>query len=133
MAPQPQYLGVLSKEPRLKIEFDVRTLGETAVMHCKGRITYRDEALAFSRKVEELSGRASQLVLEMSAVEMIDSAGLGELVSALHSARQAGCELRLAAPARPVLTMLQLTNLLSVLEIHSSVDDAVMAVRGQMA
>ncbi len=133
MAHQPQFFGALSKEPKLKFVMEIRSLGDALVMHCKGRITFREEARTFSRQVQDLASRTRQLVLDMNCVDAIDSAGLGELVAALHSSREAGCEMRLAAPSPRVLGMLQLTNLLSVLEVHPSVEEAALAFRCQMA
>jgi len=66
------------------------------------------------------------VVVDLSQVDFIDSSGLGGLVSGLKTAREAGGDLRLAAPTDQVRLVLQLTNLEKVL-IHF--DDTELALR----
>lgn len=69
------------------------------------------------------SGTA-RIVVDLSATEFMDSSGLGALVAALKSTRQAGGDLRLAAPNEQVVTILRLTNLDKVLRPRDSVETA---------
>lgn len=66
----------------------------------------------------------SRIVVDLSGTEFIDSSGLGALISGLKAARQAGGDLRIAAPTRQVSTVLDLTNLNRVLRSHESADGA---------
>lgn len=116
----------------MKLKLKIRENEDVTIIHCQGRIVYRDEALALSEKVTELLHHTRQLVLELSEVEMIDSAGLGELVVALMWGRANNCSIKLAAPRKSILELLRLTNLASVFEIHHTLDDAMFASRGQM-
>ncbi|AZZ56893.1 STAS domain-containing protein [Rathayibacter iranicus] len=52
-----------------------------------------------------------RIVVELSEVRVMDSSGLGALVSALKIARQAGGDLRIASPSRQVAMALTLSNL----------------------
>ena len=54
-------------------------LGDVIIVHCHGRIVYRDEAAALSRLVGEVLQRTTKLVLDLSGVSSMDSAGVGEL------------------------------------------------------
>ena len=117
----------------MKLNLEIRETDDVTVIHCRGRIAYRDEAVALSNKVAELLPGSRQIVLELSGVEMIDSAGLGELVVILMWAQANRCSIKLAAPRNNIREMLQLTNLASVFDIHPTVDAAVLASRGQMA
>ena len=65
------------------------------------------------------------VVVDLSQVDFIDSSGLGGLVSGLKTAREAGGDLRLAAPTEQVKLVLQLTNLERVL---IPFDDAELAI-----
>lgn len=67
---------------------------------------------------------STRLVVDLSAVEFIDSSGLGALISGLKVARQAGGDLRIAAPCEQVTAVLELTNLNRVLKPFAAVDDA---------
>ncbi|MCK0177302.1 STAS domain-containing protein [Mycolicibacterium sp. F2034L] len=71
-----------------------------------------------------VDGGNSKVVVDLSKTEFIDSSGLGALISGLKVARQAGGDLRIAAPTRQVVTVLELTNLNRVLRAHDSVDGA---------
>jgi anti-sigma B factor antagonist len=117
----------------LKLSLEIRTTEDVTVVYCAGRIAYRDEATTLSDKVAELLPHTRQLVLELSAVEMVDSAGLGELVTLLRDAQASGSSIKLAAPTRQIHGLLQLTNLDSVFEIHPTLEDAVLSFRGQTA
>jgi anti-sigma B factor antagonist len=60
------------------------------------------------------------LILDLEAVQFIDSTGLGMLVSVLKEARHAGGTVRLINPKREVLRLLQITGLERVFEIGGS-------------
>jgi anti-anti-sigma regulatory factor len=64
----------------LKLDLETRAIDDVMVLFCRGRFTYRDEATAFSQQIAELLPQARQIVVELSGLEIIDSAGLGELV-----------------------------------------------------
>jgi anti-anti-sigma factor len=66
----------------------------------------------------------TRLVVDLSAVETIDSSGLGALISGLKAARQGGGDLRISAPSEQAVAVLELTNLDRVLKIADSPDGA---------
>jgi len=109
------------KESKLKLQ--VAGEGDVAILNCRGRISYREEAVTFSKKIAELLPRTHLLIVELSGVE-IDSAGLGELAMVLLWAQASGCAIKLAAPRPQVRETLELTNLASVFEIYSSWKEA---------
>ncbi|WP_371259213.1 STAS domain-containing protein [Mycobacterium sp. GA-1285] len=71
-----------------------------------------------------IQGGNTRLVVDLSGTEFIDSSGLGALISGLKLARQAGGDLRIAAPTTQVETVLSLTNLDRVLRAHPTADAA---------
>src|SRR5580693_1351059 len=80
--PQPYSLaafGTQDKELALKLSLETRNRGDVMVVHCQGRIVYRDEAAALSRLVGEILENGGKVVLDLSGVSSIDSAGIGEL------------------------------------------------------
>lgn len=66
----------------------------------------------------------ARLVVDLSAVETIDSSGLGALISGLKAARQGGGDLRISAPSEQAMAVLELTNLNRVLQVADSPDSA---------
>jgi anti-anti-sigma factor len=113
-----------SKESKLKISLETRRSGQVIVLHCEGRIVYRDESAALSRVVGESLQHTKEIVLDLAGVTTIDSAGLGELVRLHRSAESNGNLMKLACPNPRVRALLDLTNLSSVLEIYPALEDA---------
>jgi anti-anti-sigma factor len=126
-----QLLWEWNKEPELNLNLEIRVNDDVAVVACKGRIVYCKEVAALSYAVAGLLPRARQVVLELSEVEAMDGAGLGELLALLARAQARGCSLTLAAPSQAVRALLELTQLSSAFEIHATVDDALLAAHGQ--
>jgi anti-sigma B factor antagonist len=112
------------KELKLKLSLERRNLDDVIIVYCQGRIVYRDEAAALSRVVGELLEQGRKVVLDLSGVSLMDSAGIGELAQLQSWAQAGNISLKCAAPNRLVSTLLALTNLDSVLEVHPSVDVA---------
>ena len=111
----------------MKLSLETRNRGDVMIVYCQGRIVYRDEAAALSRLVEEVLERGSKVVLDLSGVTSIDSAGIGELISLHTRAQSQNAVLKYASPRPLVRDLLDLTNVDSVLEIHSGVSEALAA------
>src|ERR1035437_7785468 len=117
------------KELKLKLSLETRNCGDVIIVHCQGRIVYRDEAAALSRVVGEVLQQARKLVLDLSGVSSMDSAGIGELALLQTWAQGKNVNLKCAGPNPLVRTLLDLTNLDSVLEVHPSLDAALASFR----
>ena len=117
----------------MKLDLQTRAIDDVTVLYCRGRFTYRDEATAFSKKIGELLPHARRVVVELSGVEVIDSAGLGELVVVHMWIRASGCALKLAGANPRVRQLLELTNLLSVFDVHPTLDDALLSFQRNIA
>jgi anti-anti-sigma factor len=121
------------KESKLKLTLETRNRGDVTIVYCQGRIVYRDEAAALSRLVGEFLENGGKVVLDLSGVSSLDSAGIGELAF-LHSwARSQNADLKYASPTPLVRDLLDLTNLNSVLDIHPSVGEALAAFQSTEA
>ena len=117
----------------MKLSTEIEVHEDVTVVYCHGRIAYRDEAATLSRTVEQLLPHAQQIVLDLRDIEMVDSAGLGSLLTALQLAKASGSNLRLASPNRRTLSLFQLTNLDTVFEIYPALQDALLVSRWQLA
>jgi anti-sigma B factor antagonist len=130
---EEQRLNSRDKEPSLRLSLETRLTEEFAVICCKGRITYGIAASALSGGIAELAPQTRRVVINLSGVEMIDAAGLGELVSVAVATQASGCSITLAAPGDFIRRVLTLTNLTSVFEVHPTLDAAILAFNGQAA
>jgi anti-sigma B factor antagonist len=127
---QPLHLAAFAaqyKESTLKLSLETRNRGDVMVVHCQGRIVYRDEAAALSHLVGEILENGGKVVLDLSGVSSIDSAGIGELAFLHTWAQSQNADLKCASPSPLVSELLDLTNLNSVLQIHPSVGEALEA------
>ncbi len=114
-------------EKKLKLSLDAQT-GGAVVLHCQGRTIFGPEARALTEIVAEVLPSARRMVIDLSGVESVDSAGLGELVLLHMWAEAAGYALKFASPRKSVRQLLELTNLVSVFDAYGSVADAVAAM-----
>ena len=112
------------KESKLKLSVEAGNRGDVIIVHCQGRIVYRDEAAALSRVVGEVLHDGSKLVLDLSGVTSIDSAGIGELALLQTWAQERNADLKCAGANDLIRTLLGLTNLDSVLEVYTTLDGA---------
>lgn len=80
-----------------------------------------------ARMTGALTGSAPKVVLDLSPVSFIDSAGLASILSILKGLPEGG-ELRIAGPRDAVRSVFRLTRLDKVLPLHDSVEDASAAM-----
>jgi len=66
-----------------------------------------------------LSDSRKKILLNLAAIDYIDSTGLGELVSAYRLIKSEGGELKLLKLNKKVTDLLQVTKLYAVFDIHS--------------
>jgi anti-sigma B factor antagonist len=70
--------------------------------------------------VKECVGSGKKkILLNLADVDYIDSAGIGELVSAFTTVRTAGGELKLLSLTNRVKAILQITRLYTVFDVQS--------------
>jgi anti-sigma B factor antagonist len=119
----------LSKEDReLRFSAHLSAGNGAAVLHCTGRLRFSREAAVFARMAREVLADGRNLILDLSAVETIDSAGIGELVMVYMRACAAQREVRIASPKKRVQDLLQLTNVGSLFQIYPTLDEAIASL-----
>lgn len=82
-------------------------------------------APAIKSRIDDLvAAGKTRIVVDMHAVDFIDSSGLGALIGGLKSARQQGGDVRIAAAGDQVRAVLKLTNLDRILSPYATIDEA---------
>ena len=100
------------------------------VLEIEGRIVLGEESNAFREKVKSLlAAGKKQIVLNLAQVGYIDSAGLGTLVAAHHSAKSQGAALKLCHLGAKFQEVLQITKLLTVFDVYNSESEAVASFK----
>jgi len=98
-----------------------REVDGVSVLELDGRIVLGEESNALREKVKGmLAAGQKKIVLDMQQVTYIDSAGLGALVAAHHSARTQGASLKLAHLGSKFKEILQVTKLLTVFDVYDT-------------
>jgi len=103
----------------LKLQWEERP--NEIVVHCRGRITAENSEV-FQREIRDLIAKSSgqvgaiayRIVLDLSNVTHVDSAGLGALLGAWMAAQSKGCELEIANLNQQVERVVEMTKLHSV-------------------
>ena len=85
-------------------------------------------APSLRERLAELDAQGiSDIVVDMSAVEFLDSTGLGVLVGGLKRARLRGGSLRLVSDQEKILKILRITGLIRVFDIYPTLPGALEA------
>ncbi|HEV2298906.1 MAG TPA: STAS domain-containing protein [Candidatus Acidoferrales bacterium] len=86
-----------------------------AIVRCSGRLT-AEVAASLKNEVKSLMPASQRIVLDLTDLSYMDSAGLGTIVGVYVSAKRTGCELQLVNFNQRVRELLGLTHLLEVFE-----------------
>jgi len=119
------YLRCFIVSMPLKMEADFS--GEVVILYCAGPLVYGDETAAFRERIKNILMGASQIVLNLSGIEYIDSGGLGTLVGMLASTRNRHGEIKLVRPNKRVADLFQRTRLHTVFKSYETDEQAVTA------
>ena len=103
-----------------------REVDGVSVVALDGRIVLGEESNALREKMKSMIGEGKKkIVLNMGNITFIDSAGLGTLVAAHHSAKSQGAALKLAHLGSKFQEVLQITKLLTVFDVYNNEAEAV--------
>jgi anti-sigma B factor antagonist len=96
-----------------------REVDEIAVIDFSGAITLGEGTSTLRTMVRELVGKGHRkILLNLGDVNYIDSAGLGELVSAHATVRKASGDLKLVQLNERVRDLIQITRLFTVFDVQ---------------
>jgi anti-sigma B factor antagonist len=109
----------------MTMTYTARQKDDVTILDLAGRLSL-GEALAFGPEsdvvlrdtIRDYAKRGcKKILLNLAGVTYVDSSGVGQLVGALTSARNAGVELKLINPMRQVLDLLKMTKLNTVFDL----------------
>lgn len=99
-----------------------------AVLHVSGRVTADDAPALTDRLAAALLAHDHRLVVDLTAVDFMGSAGLGALIGAVKSSRAAQGHLVLVAPSGVAHTLLRVSGLLDFVTHAATVETAITMV-----
>ena len=105
----------------MALKITTREVDGVTVAALDGRIVLGEESNALREKVKSLvaSGK-KKIVLNMDNITFIDSAGLGTLVAAHHSAKAQGASLKLCHLGTKFQEVLQITKLMTIFDVYTT-------------
>jgi anti-sigma B factor antagonist len=111
----------------LALTLESRRVGKVTVTKCTGRIVGGEESAPLLQQVAGLVPGEPYIVLNLEAVEFLDSSALGLLVRLRSRAQNAGGDVKLCALPPRVTEILRVTKLHTIFDIQASEEDAVGA------
>ena len=108
------------------MKVDVRHVDDVIIVDLEGRLVLGvgDELLRDVMN-ELLAEEWKKIVLNLRKVTIMDSSGIGEVVAGWKLARRFGASVKLLRPGPQIQRTLRLTQLLPLLEVYESEDEAV--------
>ena len=98
-----------------------------------GRLTLGDGTGALRQTARQILDRDADILIDLSGVDYIDSAGLGELVSAYASDASRGRNVKLLRPLKRVDSLLHITKMYSTFEIFEDEAAAIASFKKTVA
>ena len=110
----------------MPLALESRDVGQVTILDMRGRITLGDEIEDLRSAVRNLVAKGrKKIILNLAAVDYIDSSGVGELVGCFTTVRNAGGELKLLHLSKKVHDVLHVTKLYTVFDIREDEFNAV--------
>jgi anti-sigma B factor antagonist len=108
------------------MHIEVRQAKEVMILDLKGRLTAGLGDQILRDAIDELLAEGRRrILLNLSEVSFLDSAGVGELVAGLKTARRFQAELKLLNVGERVYSTLDMARLLPTFEIYNDETEAV--------
>jgi anti-sigma B factor antagonist len=96
-----------------------RQFGSITIVDLRGSIDLGEASLTLRRTIRDLVESARiKIILNLSQVNSMDSAGVGELAGAYVPVKSKGGELKFLNPTKKVHDMLKITQLDKVFEVY---------------
>ena len=110
------------------MDVEVRQNGDVILVDLKGRLVAGTGAEQLQEIINELlASDWRKIVLNLSEISRIDSAGIGELVAGIRLAERFSSQIKLLHVKGQVLDILALSQLLPLLDIYYTESEALAA------
>ena len=93
-----------------------RELEDGWIVECFGKLTSENVPL-LKEEMREACGRKGRVILDLKEVPMMDSSGLGAVVTLHVSARTRGCRLEVVNASKQIRDLFSMTNVLGLFEV----------------
>ena len=114
----------------MSFQVAARERGRIVVVDVVGRLTLSDSRTQVRDLIHIYTGNGrKKFLINLAGVDFVDSDGLGELTRCYSIVRQVGGEMKLACVHKKVQSLLELTRLINLFEIHNEEQVALQAFK----
>jgi len=108
------------------MKLKTREQDNVIILEVSGQMIGGPEAAVLQETIKaQIAQGRKRFVLDLSEVGRMNSTGLGNLIGGLTTIKNAGGELKLAAVADKIQSLLLITKLVTIFESYETVDEAV--------
>ncbi len=108
------------------MSFNVSERYNCVIIEFKGNVMGGPNALTLNEKLHELIDQGKKnAVVDLSRVKFMNSSGLGMLIGALTTMRNAGGDLKIANATEKIESLLMITKLITVFNHYRTLQEAV--------
>ena len=108
-----------------------RNAGNVTILDLSGRITIGEGSVQLRDAVRRLLEQGNKnLLIDLGAVDYVDSSGIGELVSCYTTTKNQGGQLKLLNLTKKIKDLLSITKLLTVFETFEDEGEALKSFGG---
>ncbi|MBI5058409.1 STAS domain-containing protein [candidate division KSB1 bacterium] len=112
------------------MKYTTRSDDKVYIFELKGKVMGGPESASFHDDLKKAVAEGQRkVILDLGEVEWMNSSGLGLLISALSTMRNAGGELKLARVTDKIESLLVITKLNSIFEVHANVGAAMASLK----
>ncbi len=108
------------------MKYNIKEQKNVSVINLEGNIMGGPDALLLNELLHRLVKEGKKkIVLNLSAVKLMNSSGLGMLIAALTTVKNASGNLKLACVSKKIENLLIITKLINIFEQYKTVKRAV--------
>jgi anti-sigma B factor antagonist len=108
------------------MKFSTRKIEDVVIIDVEGMILLGDGDVEIKMTVDDLLKRGNKkILLNLSKVPYLDSAGLGEIIRCFTTLRKSGGDFKLLSPNRRIIDLLTITKLLNVFDCYDNESSAI--------
>lgn len=110
----------------MSMKVNTRQVDGVTILDLSGRITLGEGSVTLRDTIRDLIAKGQKkILLNLAEISYLDSSGLGELVTAYTTTKNAGGEMKLLNLTKKVQDLLQITKLYTVFDVKEDETSAV--------
>jgi anti-sigma B factor antagonist len=112
------------------MKLKIKDVKGVVLIELKGNVMGGPDASSLNEELHKLiDAGKNKVVVDLGEVKFMNSSGLGMLIGALTTVRNAGGNLKLARASDKIQSLLVVTKLVSVFDHHDTVEEALSSYK----